>query len=60
MPATLPMMIAARRPELKALVWVWDFDVEFPSEFAGDSMVTISSCAPRTQLHWEIEKLRRS
>ena len=50
-PAMLPMMIAARRPESKAVVWVSDFDVAFPSELAGDSMVIMSSCAPRTQLH---------
>ena len=47
----LPMMIAARRPEFKAVVWVSDFEVALPSEFAGDSMVIMSSCAPRTQLH---------
>ena len=50
-PAMLPMTIAARRPEFKAVVWVWDLDVAFASNLAGDSMVTMSSCAPRAQLH---------
>ena len=50
-PAMMPMMTAARRPEFRAVVWVSDFDVAFPSELAGDSMVIMSSCAPRIQLH---------
>ena len=50
-PAMLPMMTAARRPEFKIVVWASDFDVAFPSELAGDSMVIMSSCAPPAQLH---------
>ena len=50
-PTMLPMTIAARRPESKAVVWVLDLDVTFDSDFASDSMVTMSSCAPRAQLH---------
>ena len=49
-PAILPMTIPARRPESK-VVWVSDLDVAFASNFAGGSMVMMSSCAPRAQLH---------
>ena len=50
-PAMLPMTIPARRPGSKAVVWVLDLEVAFASNFVGDSIVMMSSCAPLTQLH---------
>ena len=50
-PAMLPITIAARRPESKAVVCVSDLDVAFALSFAGDSMVMMSSCVPRAQSH---------
>lgn len=49
--AVLPMMIAATRPEFKAVVWVLGIDLAFASGSAGESMATMFCCSPRSHLH---------
>lgn len=49
--AVLPMMIAATRPEFKAVVWVPGIDLVFASGLAGESMATMFCCPPRSHLH---------